>query len=98
MKNRKKLGLIFSNSRKTIFMNRTIAFFYINDDNWTGGQDYVVNAINALNFLDITKQPKVEILVDEKIELLKLKKRITYSNYKIYKIRTHKNIFIKYCA
>ncbi len=77
-------------------MNRTIAFFYINDDNWTGGQDYVVNAINALNFLDITKQPKVEILVDEKIELLKLKKRITYSNYKIYKIRTHKNIFIKY--
>jgi glycosyltransferase involved in cell wall biosynthesis len=77
-------------------MNRTIAFFYIDDDNWTGGQDYVVNAINALNFLDISKQPKVEILVDEKIELFKLKKRITYTNYKIYKIRTHKNIFIKY--
>ena len=59
--------------------NQKIGFFYIDDENWTGGQDYVVNAINALNFLDKVKQPKVEILVDEKIELLKLKKRITYT-------------------
>ena len=31
---------------------RKIAFFYINDPNWIGGMDYVVNAVNSLSFLD----------------------------------------------
>jgi glycosyltransferase involved in cell wall biosynthesis len=76
-------------------MNKRIGFYYINDPNWSGGKDYVLNAINSLNFLDFNKQPEVDILVDETIVTDELKTKITYPKCEIYKIRTYKNRFIR---
>jgi glycosyltransferase involved in cell wall biosynthesis len=76
-------------------MRNRIGFFYINDPNWTGGQDYVVNAVNSLNFLEKVKQPKIDIFVDESVDLTKLKSQITYTKYQIYIFSSRNNLAFK---
>jgi glycosyltransferase involved in cell wall biosynthesis len=65
-------------------MRNKIGFFYINDPNWTGGQDYVINAVNSLSFLNEKDQPQIDIIVDESIDLEDLKKKINYRKYEFF--------------
>ena len=65
---------------------RKIAFFYINDPNWIGVMDYVVNAVNSLSFLDDPVQPDIEIIIDSSIDQSQLKSRLVYHKYKFYVI------------
>jgi len=66
------------------FINRKIGFFYINDPNWIGGLDYIINAVNSLNYLETEKQPDIEILVSEDVNLEELSGRITYSKFNFH--------------
>ena len=67
---------------------RKIGFFYINDPNWIGGMDYVINAVNALSYLSDEEQPEIEIIVSRDVNLTELKGRINYKRYKFYTIST----------
>lgn len=67
---------------------RKIGFFYINDPNWIGGMDYVINAVNALCYLSDKEQPDIEIIVSREVNLTELKDRINFKRYKFYTIST----------
>ena len=71
-----------------VLFRRNIAFFYINDPNWTGGMYYVINAVNALSYLSNEEQPEIEIIVSRDVNLTELKDRINYKRYKFYSIST----------
>jgi glycosyltransferase involved in cell wall biosynthesis len=63
---------------------RKIGLFYINDINWIGGMDYVVNAVNSLGYLSKEKQPNIEIIVSDEVNIYELADRIRYAKYKFY--------------
>ena len=66
------------------FIKKKIGFFYINDPNWLGGMDYIINAVNSLNNLETDKQPEIEILVSEDLNLNDLSGRLSYTKYNFY--------------
>jgi glycosyltransferase involved in cell wall biosynthesis len=74
-------------------MRNRIGLFYINDPNWTGGQDYVINAVNSLTYLNELDQPNVDLIVDESIDLEDLKKKIEYKKYQFYIFKNKLNIW-----
>jgi glycosyltransferase involved in cell wall biosynthesis len=76
-------------------MRNRIGLFYINDPNWTGGQDYVINAVNALSALERVKQPKIDLLVDSSVDQKGLKSRLSYQNYQLYNFDKNSNVFSK---
>ncbi len=65
---------------------RTIGFFYINDPNWIGGMDYVVNAVNSLCSLDKAIQPEIDLIITEDVDTDSLRLRIQYDKYAFYKL------------
>lgn len=77
-----------------MLFRRKIAFFYINDPNWIGGMDYVINAVNALTYLSKEEQPEIEIIVSDEVNLDELADRIKYLRYKFYVIPKFGNSII----
>jgi glycosyltransferase involved in cell wall biosynthesis len=76
---------------------KKIGFFYINDPNWIGGIDYVINAVNALMYLDPKEQPEIDVIVSGEVNLDELADRIKYPKYNFYVISTDgKNIICKW--
>ena len=69
-------------------INQKIGFFYINDPNWIGGMDYVINAVNSLCYLPIEEQPEIEIIVSKEVDINELRNRINYRKYGFYMIST----------
>lgn len=65
-------------------IKRKIGFFYINDPNWIGGMDYVINAVNALCYISKEDQPEIEIIVSAEVNQVELTDRIKYSRYDFY--------------
>jgi glycosyltransferase involved in cell wall biosynthesis len=63
-----------------------IGLVYIDDPNWTGGSDYVINLINALNYLPSNEQPEIVLFLSRNTVITDLKKKIEYPRYCIHQM------------
>lgn len=63
-----------------------IGLIFNYDDNWIGGSYYIINIINALNFLEDHKKPILQIICNSK-DYTNLIKKIDYPYFEFINIQ-----------